>query len=118
MANELLNSRVEYRDHYIRVRVEADEWGPEVEEATLVVEIYDGMPPGSGLLSFSSESVLSGDLVHSFEETVPRLDYEDEATDALERAKEKVDAQKVNEFAARESVAIAAERTLSETEDA
>jgi len=112
MTTELLKTMTEYRDHYIRVRVEAEEWGAEVEEATLAVEIYDGLPPEGAIIS-----LVGGNLVHSFEETVPRLDYEDEATDALERAKEKVDAQKVNESAARESVAIATERTFSEMED-
>ena len=112
MTTELLKSTSEYRDHYIRVRVEAEEWGLEIEQATLAVEIYNGPPPGE-TTAFS----IQGGLVHSFEETVPRLDCEDEATDALERAKKKVDAQKVNESAAQESVAIATERAFSETED-
>jgi len=115
--NELHSGKVEYRDHYVTVHVEAEEWGPDVEEATLRVEIYDGIPPGTGLLSFGEDSPLTGDLVHAFEETVPRLDYEDEATDALERAKEKIDSQKVNQYAAWESVQIAAERTFPEGEN-
>jgi hypothetical protein len=113
-SEAIIDTKDQYRDHYIRIRVTATPPLPhdDDEDGTITarVKVYDGSPGDMGMLNLGGK--FAGDVVDSWREEIPLFDSEDAVGDLLEKAKDRVDTRVGQRFGMRESAAIAIEREL------
>jgi hypothetical protein len=113
-AETIVDTKEQYRDHYIRIRATATPPLPhdDDEDGTIAahVKVYDGQPGDMGMLNPGGK--LAGDVVDSWSEEVPLFDSEDAIGDLLKKAKDRVDTRVGQRYGVRESVVTAIEREL------
>jgi len=111
----IVDTKQQYRDHYIRIRATATpplpHDGDESETITARVTVYDGPPADMGLLNLGGK--LAGDVVDSWEREIPLFDSEDAISELIEQAKDRVDTRVGQRYGVRESATIAIERELT-----
>lgn len=100
-----------YKGHYITLKITVTPPLPAEDPCiTAFVKVYDGKPPDKAILSITPE----GDIVDSWDEEVDNYESEDELTELLQKAKERVDKRIGQKFGVTESARIAMERELDD----